>query len=107
MTVFSFGPTQIATGNRQVLTLSVDFTPSLALYIWQSFRKGLWQAVQQCDRNADVEYVWMVAAGICSTQGCIATSMADSSAFLSALLALDPLQTFPCARLLSSHQEPS
>lgn len=89
--------TQIATGNRQVLVLSMDFTPSLALYIWQSFRKGLWQAVQQYD---DVKDVWVFAAEICSTQGCIAESMSDSTAFLSALLALDPLRPLSVFRLL-------
>lgn len=80
-----------------MLTLNIAFTPSLALYIWQSFRKGLWQAVQQ---YADVKDLWIIATEICSTQGCIAASMANNSAFLLALLALDPLQTFPVSRLL-------
>ena len=90
---------QIA-GNRLSLESSIDFTPSVALYIWQSFRKGLWQAVQT---HTDVTDVWMVAAEVCSTQGCMATSVADSYAFLPALLAVDPLQTVPADKLLDTN----
>ena len=84
-------------GNREVLALSILFTPSLALYIWQSFRKGLWQSVQEC---ADVKDVWVAAAEVCSTQGFIARSIAGSTAFLPALLAVKPLHTFQVDRLL-------
>lgn len=77
--------------------MRIDFTPSLALYIWQSFRKSLWETVQQ---PAHAEAIWMLAADICSTQGCIAASIADSSAFLPALLALEPLYLVPDYRLL-------
>ena len=81
----------------QVLLINIDFTPSLALYIWQSFRKGLWQTVQHYD---DVLEVWIAAAEVCSTQGCIARSIGQNSAYLPAVLAIDPLQTFPVDRLL-------
>ena len=81
---------------QHIPTLTIDFTPSLALYIWQSFRKGPCGAVP----HYNVENVWVIAAKVCSTQGCIAASMANSSTFLPALLALDPLQTFPVDRLL-------
>ena len=102
---------QIAGGYQdkawRVLKIDIEFTPSLALYIWQSLRKGLWQAVQQWD---DVKEIWMNAAEICSTQGCIAASISQSATFLPALLAVDPLQTFPVNRLLymntSESQDP-
>ena len=84
-----------------MLTISIDFTPSLAMYIWQSFRKGLWQAVQ---RPADVQQLWQITAEVCSTHGCIAASMTDASC-LAALLVADPLQTFPADKLL--HHLPS
>ena len=85
-------------GNQRVLILHVEFTPSLALYIWQSFRKVpyAWGAVQ-C---VNVANLWGIAAMVCSTQGCIATSMANSSQFLPDLLKLDPVQTFSVDRLL-------
>ena len=51
---------------------------------------GLWQDVQEF---ADVKDIWVIAVEVCSTQGCIAASMANSSAFLPALLAVDPLHT--------------
>ena len=91
-------------GDRRVLTLYIDFTPSLALYIWQSFRKGLWQAVQHPD---DVLDLWMLAADISSTQGCIAISIANSSGFLPSLLIVDPLQTFKVDRLLYQNHDDS
>ena len=47
----------------------------------------------------------MIAAEVCSTQRCIAASMANNSTFLPALLAVNPLQTFPVDSLL--HQNPS
>lgn len=84
-------------GSRQVLALSIHFTPSLALYIWQSFRKGLWESVQE---YADVTDVWVAAAEVCGTQGFIARSIVGSSAFLPALLAVEPLHTFQVDRLL-------
>ena len=68
----------------------MDFKISIAFYVWQSFRKGIWQTWGQ---SADVEDVWRTAAGVCSTQGCIAASIANSSAFLPALLMVDPLKT--------------
>ena len=80
-----------------MLPLYIVFAPSLSLYIWQSFRKGLRQAVQCSDNIAGV---WIIAAEVCSTQGCIAASIANSLAFLPAMLAVDPLQTVPVDRLL-------
>ena len=77
--------------------MRIDYTPSLAFYIWQSFRKSLWETVTQ---PADVADIWVISADICSTQGCIAASIADSSQFLHALLALKPLQTIPAEALL-------
>ena len=44
--------------------------------------------------------VWVAAAEVCSTQGFIARSIAGSSAFLPALLAVEPLHTFQVDRLL-------
>ncbi|KAL0050121.1 hypothetical protein WJX82_004735 [Trebouxia sp. C0006] len=41
--------------------LSIKFEPSVALYIWQSFRKGLWQAVQQPE---DVESILTVSTSV-------------------------------------------
>ena len=84
-------------GHREVLVLSIHFTPSLALYIWQSFRKGLWQSVKE---YADIKDVWVAAAEVCATQGFIARSIAGSTAFLPAVLAVEPLQTFEVDRLL-------
>ena len=82
-------PIQIA-GHQPKVTLSMDFKISIAFYVWQSFRKGIWQTQRQ---STDVKHVWRIAAEVCSTQGCIAASTADSSAFLPALLLVDPLQT--------------
>ena len=82
---------------QRVLPIDIEFTPSLALYIWQSFRTGLRQAMQHC---GDVLNVWTNAAEICSKQGCIVASITQSSTYFPALLALDPLQTFPVDRLL-------
>lgn len=74
----------------------MDFRTSTAFYIWQSFRKGPWQPEQ---KHADLEDVWLTAAEVCSTEGCIAASIANnSSAFLSALLAVDPLQELTIER---------
>ena len=83
---------------QRVLTLDMEFTPSLALYIWQSFTKAphAWGAVQY----KDVANVWACAAQVCSTQGCIATSMANSSQSLPDILNLDPVQTFSADKLL-------
>ena len=68
----------------------MDFKISSAFYIWQSFRKALWRPVQ---KYADMEDVWLTAAEVCSTEGCIAANIANNSlAFLPALLAVDPLQ---------------
>ena len=88
---------------QRVLTLDMEFTPSLALYIWQSFRKApdAWGA----DWYKDVANVWAIAAQVCSTQGCIATSMANSSRFLPDILNLDPVQTCSADSLL--YQNPS
>ena len=88
---------------QQLLTLEVEFTPSLALYLWQSFTKApyAWGAA----RYKDVANVWAIAAQVCSTQGCIATSMANSSRFLPDILDLDPVRTFSADRLL--YQNPS
>ena len=88
---------------QRVLTLDMEFTPSLALYIWQSFRKApyAWGA----DWYQDVASVWAIAAQVCSTQGFIATSMASSSRFLPDILNLDPVMTFSADRLL--YQNPS
>ena len=90
-------------GTQPVLTLDIEFTPSLALFLWQSFRKAPWGDV----RYYDVVNVWVIAAQVCSTQGCLASSMANSSTFLPALLALDPLQTVPVHKLLFNYQSPS
>ena len=68
----------------------MDFKVSIAFYVWQSFRKGIWQTQGQ---STDVKDVWRIAAELCSTQGCIAASIANSSAFLPALLTVDPLKT--------------
>ena len=68
----------------------MDFSVSIAFYVWQSFRKGIWQSRGQ---STDVKEVWRIAAEVCSTHGCIAASIANSSAFLPALLMVDPLQT--------------
>lgn len=83
------------------LNLGIHFTPSLALYIWQSFRKGPSQTEQA---DAGVEAVWWIAAEVCSTQGCLAESMTISSAFLPALLAADPLQTVLADNQLANNQ---
>lgn len=88
-------------GRRRVVIVDMQFTPSLALYIWTSFKDALWQAVQS---HKDVEGIWMVAADICCTQGCIAASMADGP-LLHGLLAVDPLQALSAAMLL--HHSPS
>ena len=90
-------------GDQRVLTLDFEFSPSLALFIWQSFRKAPWGDV----RYYDVANVWVVAAQVCSTQGCLASSMVNRSAFLPGLLASDPLQTVPAHRLLSMYHDPN
>ena len=73
----------------------MDFKVSIAFYVWQSFRKGIWQTRGQ---STDVKDVWRMAAEVCSTQGCIAASIANSLAFLPALLMVDPLQTLAVDR---------
>lgn len=84
---------------QRVLTLDMEFTPSLALYVWQSFRKAPYA------RHKHVANIWAIAAQVCSTQGCIATSTASSSRFLPDILNVDPLQTFSAETLL--YQNPS
>ena len=79
------------------LSLSIDFKPSLALYIWQSFGKGLRKFVQS---ESDVLRAWIWSAQACCTQGFIAASMADMSS-LPVLLAVNPSQTFPDDGLLN------
>lgn len=44
--------------------------------------------------------LWVVAAEVCSTQGCIAVSICNSPAVMPGFVALDPLQTFPVDTLL-------
>ena len=72
----------------------MHFEISTAFYIWQSFRKGIWQT----EDVVNVMNAWLTAAEVCSTQGCIAASIANSSAFLPALLLVDPLHTLTVAR---------
>jgi len=76
--------------------LSIKFEPSVALYIWQSFRKGLWQAVQ---RPEDVESLWQAAAEVSSSSGCIAAMLADEDA-VSVMMDTDPLQVVSADRLM-------
>ncbi len=76
--------------------LSIKFEPSAALYIWQSFRKGLWQAVQQPE---DVISLWQTAAAVSSSSGCIAAMLADEGA-LSVMMDADPLQVLSAHRLM-------
>lgn len=86
---------QVAADGR-TLALCFDFTPSIALYIWQSFSKQ-WPAVQHSD---DVLDVWMYASEVCCIKGCTAASMENSLSILLALLSVDPLQRIPVDRLL-------
>ena len=79
-----------------VLLLRITFKPSVALYIWQSFRKCLWRSVQQPD---DVTFLWQEAAAVSSSLGCIAATLADKEA-LSVMMAADPLQGLEVHRLL-------
>ena len=88
---------------QRALTLDMEFKPSLALYVWQSFTKTPYAL--SAARYKDVANVWAIAAQVCSTQGCIATSMANSSRFLPDILDLDPVQTLSADRLL--YQNPS
>ena len=76
--------------------LSIRFEPSVALYIWQSFRKGLWQAVQ---RPEDVISLWQAAAEVSSSSGCIAAMLADADA-VSVMMDTDPLQVLSADRLM-------
>ena len=78
-------------GSRSKLTLDVDFSPTLALYIWLRFKSFLWQPMQHY--GGDTDCVWVMVADVCSTQGCIAESMANNLAYVPALLSLDPLKT--------------
>ena len=90
-------------GTRQKLTLHIFDTPSLALCIWKSFNTGLWQPMRDYDTDGNMDSVWAIAAEVCSTQGCIAASMANNSAYVPAILALDPLQTFSDHSLLDQN----
>ena len=83
-------------GGHKTLALCLDFTPSIALYIWQSFSKPR-QAVQHSD---DVMGVWMCVSEVCCTRGCIGASVEKSVSTLLALSAVDPLQTIPTDTLL-------
>lgn len=60
----------------RTLALCFDFTPSIALYIWQSFSKQ-WPAVQHSD---DVLDVWMYASETLYREfqltGCFVTTLA-------------------------------
>ena len=47
-----------------------------------------------------MDSVWAIVADVCSTQGCIATSMANNLTYIPALLYLDPLKTIPADSLL-------
>ena len=67
-------------------------TPTLAHLIQQSFIiTGAWQGILSAEH---VSQLWQTAAEVCSTQGCIAESLANAST-LHALLAVDPLQALP------------
>ena len=75
------------------------FKPSIAFYLWQSFRKGLWQYVK---RPEDASYIWQTAAVASSHSGysCIVDTL-DSTA-LSELLSIDPCLPISADRLLRS-----
>ena len=88
---------QVAGKNRQILDLDIDFTPSIALYIWQSLKDGLSPALQT---HGNIISVWLCAAEICCTQGCLGASMDHALSTLPMLLAVNPLQPFPVDRLL-------
>lgn len=47
-----------------------------------------------------MDSVWVIVAEVCSTQGCIAASMANNLAYVPALLSLDPLKAIPDDSLL-------
>lgn len=92
-------------GHRIELTLEIDFPPSLAFYIWHSFKKGLCHVMDEWEvdhwhMGGHMVTVWLTAAEVCSTEGCIAASMDSSLAFLPAVLAVDPTLTFPVDSLL-------
>ena len=55
--------------------------------------------------DGNMDSLWAIAAEVCSTQGCIAASMANNLAYVPAILALDPLRTFPDYSML--HQNAS
>ena len=78
--------------------LGINFEPSIALYISQSFRKGLWTAVQ---RPEEVTSLWQTAAEFSSTSGCIAAMLADEDA-VSVMMNTNPLQVIPADRLMYS-----
>lgn len=84
-------------GDRPAFRLDIAFTPSLAFYIWQSLRKGFWPIPDPVP--ARLQQVWELAGEVCSTEGVIAASLANTAA-LSALSAADPLQTLSVDRLL-------
>ena len=50
--------------------------------------------------GGDIDSVWVIVAEVCSTQGCIAESMANNMAYVPALLSLDPLKAIPADSLL-------
>ena len=87
---------QVAPSGQEVLTLSINFTPSLALYVWQIFQKGVWRAVQDLEARRQL---WQLEAANSCTHGLIAAGMADEC-FLSTLLAAGPLYTLPADRQL-------
>ena len=76
--------------------LASSSSPQLPLYIWQSFRKGLWEAVQ---RPEDVESLWQAAAEVSSSSGCIAAMLADEDT-VSVMMNTDPLQVVSADRLM-------
>ena len=78
-----------------VLLLRITFKPSVALYLWQSFRKRLWLYVEP----DDVILLWHEAAAVSSSLGCIAATLADKEA-CSVMVATDPLQVLEVERLL-------
>ena len=85
-------------GSREALALCVEFTPSIALYIWQTFSRP--PAVPRPDGLMDV---WLCASEMCCKKGCIGISMENSLTILPALLAVDSLQAIQADRLLYGH----
>lgn len=83
-------------GDAALRGLSIRFEPSVALYIWQSFRTGLWQAVH---RPEDVTSLWQTAAEVSSSSGCIAAMLADEDAVFF-MMDADPLQVVSVDKLM-------